>query len=1170
MSWKIFKHKIKQGSSLIFLTVFLVEAAAPLGISISNAAALHADKELTEEIRGREAVIATHSFVQKVATPSKAATSKPEKKITVEEMKEEIRLEFEDMEVQKEGGWDIFEERSSSDSDCSSGKFFFMQSYSMHKGLSGTFQFEAPAGSFNLYVQTKDNQDRGIFQFSLNGAELGEPVDFWSEEAGYERHDLGKVELNEGQNELNLNLKGSRLENAKIFGLVLDSLLLIPSGKIPPPIISTVERVTPDMDGVEKKGNWNLSAIPLSNGEGQSLYGSNPDSYVKYPSALAVSEEGWYEVSFWNIAREQAKMKMRAEVSNAKGIVKCDLPAVASDQWSEIGIWYFTGEKDEYVKLEIFESGLWSRVADIQFKRTEKPKETQTFIWKNEDSFYSETKGTWIEGDGGFQETKLRVSSEKDAQAQWSEYAPVTGNLKVSYWIPAEMPDDVGSILYDIVSQDGNWRGRLNLSTVEKGAWNKLCTIEASEGTVLNIEINATSNKAVYLDAIQLMTTREMPDEVYVPEQIGSTEPRIYVNQLGYDNGSAKRATAMNFSDGTPFYVKDKESGKTLYEGHVAGFIADFSELDAPKGERIEAYLEIDGVKSYVFEIGRYLLAMKTTVPALKFMVETRQDYVLGGNSGYGWRDSHQFSFELNSLVLQYMANPSLYNRITGGISDAKKTKIDELKIQGEDEPDIVWLMRFAARQYMNYGKKQGKKLHLLIKEQLAYYLYIYPEIRQWESPEFYEELRNYVLDTWGDPYCTLQWYPVPNTTHDLYALQTAFGGLKGSQPPGHSIIPNLMMYEVALRDDLSEETAQKFFDAAYENCEYVIDGIDINDPYYAKGQRMSEHIVMTSLAYFQEMYPDRAPERLLETIRTWADKTILRADNFWDTRMAVSEKAGDLDQYDFFTSGKAIKKQYWTGAAYAVADGQNPAPKNEPGNIAGMQAITYAASRVLDGDSERIDALKRIGVAGIDDLFGRNPSGLAAFYHVTRDFEGGDKGWYRQYQGGNGILQNCTAVIDANTPEACYPYTPENYKAGYTEGWVAYNTAWNISLAYAAADAIALSVSDTEAEVGEEITVQLDAPLGIDDKKVESGEVLLTYHSGKEEELLLIGDGKIENSYFAKFVLPEGEDSVQISYGYGIFREEINVQILSKEEKRQEKLNKLEVGVLQAISESI
>ena len=95
----------------------------------------------------------------------------------------------------------------------------------------------------------------------------------------------------------------------------------------------------------------------------------------------------------------------------------------------------------------------------------------------------------------------------------------------------------------------------------------------------------------------------------------------------------------------------------------------------------------------------------------------------------------------------------------------------------------------------------------MLTKEQLAYYLYLAPELiaRGWEKEEFYQNVRDYTISVWGKDeqptnYQT-QWYWVDGTNHDLYSVQKVFGGLKGSQLMGHSIVPNLMMYEVANRD---------------------------------------------------------------------------------------------------------------------------------------------------------------------------------------------------------------------------------------------------------------------------------------------------------------------------------------------------------------------------------
>lgn len=72
--------------------------------------------------------------------------------------------------------------------------------------------------------------------------------------------------------------------------------------------------------------------------------------------------------------------------------------------------------------------------------------------------------------------------------------------------------------------------------------------------------------------------------------------------------------------------------------------------------------------------------------------------------------------------------------------------------MQTQNEPDIVWLIKFAARRYYDVGTKMGQKLHMLLKEQLAYYLYLAPELiaRGWEKEEFYQNVRDYTISVWG------------------------------------------------------------------------------------------------------------------------------------------------------------------------------------------------------------------------------------------------------------------------------------------------------------------------------------------------------------------------------------------------------------------------------------
>lgn len=738
---------------------------------------------------------------------------------------------------------------------------------------------------------------------------------------------------------------------------------------------------------------------------------------------------------------------------------------------------------------------------------------------------YGETSGAWSDYSTVDMGTVRRA--QDGGTANFSFYPPEEGtrNYAIDWYLPA---NDGAKADFTVNTQDGMWK--YSLSANKEAGWHRLGVVAATSGTAFTIQ--AASAELLYAGAVKITPTEARPDPVYTPTGGGSEEIAVLVNQLGYDTGKSKRATVPNAVDGTPFQVVDERTGAVAFSGVVMEGIADFSGLDTETDT--DYYIVCAGARSYSFTIGRDLIQRRSAANALAFMNETRSDTFEWGRAGIAWRDSHQFSFELNGLVLQYMANPSLYDNLPYGIVHADTCEYEALRTQ--DEPDILWLIQFAALRYYDWGHNEGKKLHMLTKEQLAYYLYLYPEIRAYVPEETYLAIRDYTISVWGDSTCNVEWYGVSGSDHNLYSVQKLFGGLKGSQPPGHSIVPNLLMYEVARRDGLGDDVAERFFQAAYDNCLYTIQELDITDPNFNKGQRMSEYITVPALCWFLEMYPDRAPAGLKAALEAWAEKTIARSNNMWDIRMAASMEAGD-GAYSFPNKGTPIDKDYWTGAAYALADGQNPAPKNEPGNQAGLQAVTYAAARVLDQEANTA-RLRELGVAAIDDLFGRNPTGRAAFYHFTRDFEGADLGWYTQYKGGNGVLGGCTAVIDANAPELCYPYAPENYNTGYTEGWVAYNTAWNASLAYAAADSVALTVSGSSGSVGGTVTVTLTAPANLNAAAVETASVKVTDVLTGAQTALTLRETAPDSSVFSGVYRLPNTAAVEISYGAGLFRQ--------------------------------
>lgn len=741
--------------------------------------------------------------------------------------------------------------------------------------------------------------------------------------------------------------------------------------------------------------------------------------------------------------------------------------------------------------------------------------------------------GSWSQGEQiGYENGITRISSEIGATASWREYADQDGNYDIYIWAASGVTDVI-KVKCTINSLKGTWTKEFEQGK-NRDEWIKLATITAASGTAVSLNISVVSeNGKTYATAMRLESTTADADPVAsskVREEI--TETFIFVNQTGYDIGKSKRATVVNVGDGTVFSVIDASTKETVFTGTVEKGIADFTNLD-PIAKK-DFYIECNGSVSYNFTIAKNWMQRVSIKPALAFMDQSRSDTFNWGNIEdavtYAWRDSAQFSFELNSLVFQYMANPWAYERMPYGITNLSTCEYPEMRVQ--NEPDIVWLMKFGAERYYDQGTNHGYKLHMLVKEQLPYFLYIYPYISEYVSEDFYKKIRDFTIKIWGDPVSTYKSYDIPGENNDLFSVQTLIGGIKGSLPPAHSIQPNLLLYEIVRRDGLGD--GKEYFDAAYRNCEWILNNIDITAPEYSKGQRMSEHITMENLTFFAEKYPNTCPPKLLSEIERWADKMIARSENMWDMRMASAISAGD-------------EADIWTGAACMKT------PMNEPGSAAGIMAICYAVVRLLK-DETKINRLKAIGIAGIDDMFGRNPYGRSFFYNAVKDIEGCKLGWFDYHIGGYGMLEKVEGRIDGAPKEAAYPFNPKADK-GYTEGWVAFNACWNSSLAYSSADDVAIEIMDdnfkceiVKAKAGETIGIKLKAPLNFDYDKIETAQVIVKELNSNKIEKVILQEENQDSFYFVGIIrLPEQPTVLEVSYGYGFFKSSKTIEVSAK-----------------------
>lgn len=578
--------------------------------------------------------------------------------------------------------------------------------------------------------------------------------------------------------------------------------------------------------------------------------------------------------------------------------------------------------------------------------------------------------------------------------------------------------------------------------------------------------------------------------------------PEIYLNQSGFNLRKPKRFTAPNLADGTPFAVHKSSGGPALYEGTINKHLGDFSSFDpAESGEYI---VKAGGISSVPFAIEPWRFERVVYQPAIDFMVDSRHyagNYKTKCGGSFGWRDDHHFAFELRTLVPQYLSNPAVYERMPKQITYPKPKRglWGALTPYNEDAPDIVKLIHWGA----DFTVSQ-KLTHQFLKGELAYFLYAWPWLKRWLPQQNYDAVLKFAKLTWDQPKVDRKYPYDTSVEHNLFALKTKLGTAKGELPPGHSIMPNLMMYLVCKRDKLPN--AETYFKAAHRQTEWIVKNLDWENPETTKGQRMSEHVTMTSLATFLQLCPDRAPTGLRKKIQDWAKVVVRRSDNMWDFR-----KLTDSGQWT--PSGK--KRTMW----------------NEPGNVVGLPACLLAAAPFID-DANVKARLNELVWSHVDNCFGRNPCGRHFSYDAPRELQGVEHGWYSYHKGGIGKLADARFVLDGAPKHVHYPYHPEKRNYGWTEGWVNFNTAFNLSLAY-------MAKADTELKLeqkGGVLVVRLRAPLNFDYAKDEP--VTVTVRGSKSVAVTLKEESARSRVHVGHVELTKlgvkAGDHLECTYGFG------------------------------------
>jgi hypothetical protein len=539
---------------------------------------------------------------------------------------------------------------------------------------------------------------------------------------------------------------------------------------------------------------------------------------------------------------------------------------------------------------------------------------------------------------------------------------------------------------------------------------------------------------------------------------VDRTKHQIAVNQIGYETEKPKRFTAPLSPDGTPFVLRAADAPAILHRGEIRGGVGDFSAFrPADSATRYVIELRGGGLKEGVsdpFLIRANLYQEQFWQTAVDFLNDSRS--VVGTHpsayGGTGWRDGTYYDAIIPSLVLFYLADQAAIDAMPRQIDWAAeqarvlnpefatvKTAEDagvleavrnyyRLEPPKADAPDVVKLIHWGAGFYLMKplsqdpsGDPDKRRIHAQTVEQVAYVVWAWPVLKQWLPESFYAQCRDFCFANWQASLEVGRWWdPATYISFNEKSSKNPMGGFlhpfKGRHAPGHSIVPNLLMHEVAKREGRAD--AGLYLDAAVKQAAWCVQHLDWNEPRTTKGQRMSEHRTIPNLVWLLQKYPQVAPAGLKEKITEWAKVAVGRSDNFWDFR-----------RYDL--------ENEWT------------IPRlNDVGNSLSLPAIATAASWVVD-DAKLKQRLVEIATSSVDHVFGRNPRLAAAPDRPEKGFPEIERGWPKSHPDNIcARLELCRGNIASLPGTEMYPFNPSDaYR--HAEGWVNYGASWCISLAY-------------------------------------------------------------------------------------------------------------------------
>ena len=481
--------------------------------------------------------------------------------------------------------------------------------------------------------------------------------------------------------------------------------------------------------------------------------------------------------------------------------------------------------------------------------------------------------------------------------------------------------------------QSDGWQIRNNTQTskrvyIDRDKVSKIRLALTKAGPARIREIAVYDNKV----ALGLLDVGES-GQVEQSFAIDIRQHQIGLNQIGYLTARPKRFTAPLSADDAKFTIHHKD--KIVYEGKIENGIGEFTDFqpadsDSPYTITLRGG-DLEENTSHPFLIRKNLAQEHYWQTATDFLNDVRS--VTGSHpsayGGCGFRDGTYYDAIVPALVQFYLADRTFVvamsrqidwqaekarvmapdflfdsnNPCSGGVLEATRNYY-QLDPPSAEAPDVVKLIHWGAGYILmkpngrDPSSQNGKasRIEPQTVEQIAYVLWAWPALKKWLPQSFYNRCRDFCFENWASSRNDQGGSSLDISKHwsaETYMTTKSFdesihnpGNMhpfKGRHAPGHSIVPNLIMHEVAKRE--GRDDAPLYLNAAVKQAEWIIKNLDWTDPRTTKGHRLSEHRTIPNLVWLLQKYPDHAPAGLKEKITEWAEIAVSRSHNLWDFR---------------------------------------------------------------------------------------------------------------------------------------------------------------------------------------------------------------------------------------------------------------------------------------------